>query len=148
MLTALRAELTGDPTGLGYAPHIPHAPGVLAEMLNALTTTAPKSRHVCARTILAEIWPEGAVILNKLDAVAGSVPAVRWAMEYLRGETGIDVGHPGTREQIAELVAGDVLTEAEAQALLGMALQPASRADVLGLGHVSEADVRNALEAQ
>jgi hypothetical protein len=57
---------------------------------------------------------------------------------------GIDVGHPTTISLLDALV-GTVLTQTECDLLKNMAVQPASRAEVLGLGYVQEHDVRAAL---
>lgn len=115
----------------------------IADILNEPRFMAVKSRFITARTMLAEL-PGAGVILDKLESVASSVPEVKWSMKYLTGETGIDVGHPGTIAQIDALSAGGVLTMAEAESLKNMALQPASRAELAGLGVVSYNDVNKA----
>ena len=99
-----------------------------------------QSRFITARTILAEL-ADGSVILDKLEAVATQVSAVKWSMYYLKGESGIDIGHPGTIAQIDGLVSGGVLTSSEGEELKGMALLPTSRAGMLGLGSVSYNDI-------
>lgn len=145
----LRDELLNDPAGLGYAAHIPHAPGKLTEMLNAPAGTMPKTRFVTARAILAEL-DDGAAVLDALEAAGPAFSAVRWALDFLRGPDGIDVGHSRTQQMIDALALHNALTQAQATALKAMANQPASRAEmVLGTGSiVSEADVRAALENQ
>jgi len=115
----------------------------IAELLNAMTGQMVQTRFITARTILAEL-PDAANILDKLDAVAANIPSVKWAMRYLIGETGIDIGHPGTRQQIEALQTAGVLTADEATGLLNMAVFPASRTEIIGLGAVSAGDVSRA----
>ncbi len=57
---------------------------------------------------------------------------------------GIDVGHANTRTLLDALVPA-VLTQVEADLIKNMAVQPASRAEVLGLGYVFQHDVQAAL---
>lgn len=142
-MTTLANEISDDPLGLGYAAHLPDAPGLVVEMLNARTRTAVQSRFVTARGVLAEV-DGGAQILDKLDALTGAVREVKWAMKFLLTD-GIDVGHPRTRALLDQLAAGGAITAADAQALKDLALQPASRAEELGLGVITEAGLRAAL---
>lgn len=146
-IETLRDELQADPLALGYAPYIPDAPGMLVELLHARNFSAPKTRMVSARTVLAEVQG-GELILDKLEALGESIPAVKWAMRFMVGEEGIDIGHPVTRGLLDQLAAGGALEQSEADALKAMANQPASRAEVLGLHRITEADVRAALEQE
>ena len=143
-MTTLSTELTTDPLARGYAALIPSSPGVLVEMLNELSYTAPQQTYVTARMILAAHGAAGASVLDKLDAAGANVPAVKWAMKFMLTD-GIDVNHPNTRGLLAQLVGGGVLTQADSDSLTTMAVQPASRATVLGLSPVTEADIRSAL---
>lgn len=143
-MTDLSQELATDPASLGYASHLPESPGLVVDLLNAPTRTAVKPRFVTARGVLADV-DGGAQILDKLDALTGAVSEVKWAMKFLLTD-GIDVGHPRTRGLLDQLEAGGAITSADAKALKDLALQPASRAEELGLGVVTEADVRIALE--
>lgn len=151
-IQTLKTELTTDPAGVGYAAHRPHAPGTLAELLNQRSYTIPKTRMVTARGIMASygLGPAaGAAFLDKLDALAPSVPAIRWAMKFMQQESGIDVGEPATRAMLDSLVGVGGITQSDVDGIKAMALQPASRAEVLfGAGVVvGEPDVRRALEA-
>jgi hypothetical protein len=112
----------------------------VAAILNDPRLQAVRSRFITARSMLAEL-PSAAVILDKLEAAAAIISAVKWAMVYLKGDTGIDVGHPGTIAQLDALAAAGVLSSDEAAAVKNMALQPASPAELLGLGTVSYNDV-------
>jgi hypothetical protein len=116
----------------------------VAALLNERTATSVQSRFVTGRTILAEI-ADGAAILDALEAASAVIPAVKWAMLYLKGETGIDIGYPSTRAQLDALAVAQVLTPTQAEALKDMALLPASRAEIIGLPSVSYGDVSRAL---
>jgi len=118
----------------------------IAAILNAPRFSMIRSRFVTVRTMLAELPGTGAIV-TKLDTAAESIPEVREALRYLRGETGIDIGHPGTIAQLDALAAGEVLTLEEATGLKSMALQPASRADILGWPAISYNDVNAARAA-
>ena len=151
-LTQLKTELQTDPAGLGYAAHVPHAPGILAELLNAPSATLAKTRMVTARGIMASygLGPAaGAAFMDKLEVLSAGVPAIKWAMKFLQTEAGIDVGEPATQLMLTSLIGAGGITAAEIDGIKAMALQPASRAEVLfGAGtQISEADVRAALEA-
>lgn len=144
-IQSLASELLYDPATLGYSQWRPDAPGKIVELINARTFTMEKTRMVSARTVLAEV-EGGAAILDKLEAAAGAVTEVKWAMRFMTGEEGIDIGHPRTRGLLDQLALGEVMTQDDADALKAMAIQPASRAEVLGFQRVTEADVRAALE--
>ena len=151
-LTQLKAELQADPAGRGYAAHVPHAPGALADMLNAPTASMAKPRMITARGIMASygLGPAaGAAILDKMESLSASVPAIKWAMKFLQAEAGIDVGEPATQLMLTSLIGVGGITADEVNGVKAMALQPASRAEVLfGVGvQITEADVRAALEA-
>lgn len=151
-LTQLKAELQADPAGRGYMAHVPHAPGALADLLNAPTATLAKTRMVTARGIMASygLGPAGgAAFLDKLEALAANVPAIKWALKFLQTEAGIDIGEPATQLMLTSLIGVGGITADEVNCVKSMALQPASRAEVLfGVGvQITEADVRAALEA-
>lgn len=151
-IQALKTELQTDPQGLGYAAHKPHAPGMLAQLINAKTTTLAKEHMVTARGVMASygLGPiAGAAFLDKLESLEASVPAIKWALKFLQQEAGIDVGEPATRAMLDSLVGVGGITQADVDGVKAMALQPASRAEVLfGDGsQITEADVRAALEA-
>lgn len=151
-LAQLKTELQTDPSGLGYAAHVPHAPGTLADMLNAQSATMAKPRMITARGIMASygLGPSaGSAFLDKLEVLSAGVPAIKWAMKFLHAESGIDVGEPATQAMLTSLVGVGGVTQAEVDGVKAMALQPASRAEVLfgAEAQITEADVRAALEA-
>jgi len=141
-MSTLQTELTTDPLNRGYAQYIPDCPGILVNLLNDPIYQKHKTRFVTARTVLAEV-AGGAEILDKLEMAAQTNSAVKWAMRFVTTD-GIDVGYSGTQQLLDSLV-GSTLTQAECDAIKNLALQSASRAEVLGLDYVTEQQVRNAL---
>lgn len=138
-LIALKNEVTTDPKGLGYAAFLPHSPGWVVNLLNTVTDEkVVKSRFITARTILNECAPIGADILDSLEAAAVNVSACKWAVRFLSQDSGMDVGNPVTQAMIDQLVAGGILPAAHGVALKQMGMLPATRAEVLGFGHITE----------
>lgn len=139
-MSVLSDEIDNDPKNKGYAALLPNQPGRVVDLLNALTETKYKSRMITARGILSD-YPVGpnsaAVVLDKLDAAAPTIPALKWAWKFISGE-GLDIGNAATLAMIDQLVAGEVLTSEEGAMLKGLSLQPASRAEVLGLPYITE----------
>jgi hypothetical protein len=140
---SLQIELTTDPLNRGYQQYIPDAYGVIVDMMNTKTYSMPKTLFVTARGILAQHGVAGAEILDKLETAATGNSVIKWAMKFIVSD-GIDVGHATTRTMLDSMV-GTVLTQTECDLLKNMAVQPASRAEVLGINSVTEADVRTAL---
>lgn len=83
-----------------------------------------QTRFVTARTVLAECGASGAALLDKLDSAGGTNSAVKWAMVFLRQDSGLDVGHPATQYLLSALVPG-TLTQVEAGQLKALAMLPA-----------------------
>ena len=142
----LLEEISTDPMNRGYAQYIPHSPGKVTELLNELIYTMPKTKFITARTILAEYGEEGAGILDKLEIASQSIPAVKWAFKFMTQDSGIDIGHNKTREMLDSLVQLTVITQDESDKIKNLGLQPASRVEILGLGAVTELQVRDAIQ--
>jgi hypothetical protein len=102
----------------------------LAAGLNEQPETVLQPRYVTARTILAEC-ADGPTILAALDAAAISNTAVKYAVQFLGQESGLDVGNAVTQGMLDTLVPS-VLTKAQADQVKGMAMLPqlVTRADV------------------
>lgn len=95
---------------------------VLAAGLNAQGLMEIQSRYITARTILAEL-EDGAEILAALDAAASSSSAIKYALSFLKQDSGLDVGNPATQAMIDQLTP-TVLSTDQATHLKNMALQP------------------------
>lgn len=80
---------------------------------------------------------DGPLVLDALDSLNATLPAVRWGWVLLeRGE--LDFGSTVTRQMIDGLVMGGVMTEAQGLAIKALAEQP---------DPVTEFDVRRAIWA-
>ena len=145
-MSVLSDEIDNDPTGKGYAAFLPDQPGHVVELLNEQTETMVKSRMITARGIMSD-YPGGAAlaagVLDKLEAAAASIPALKWAMGFLKTTDGLDIGHSATQGMITQLATATVITSDEADKLKALALQPASRAEVLGLPVITEQILRD-----
>lgn len=138
--TELKTEIQTGPLAAELAPHVTAGDHIaIAGVLNRPDYgTIVYQRMVNFRTVMAEIDPvTGASILDKLEAAASTVSAIKWALYGIKSDTGIDVGHPATRAQIDALVAGGVLTSTEGAQLKSLAERMGSRAEALwGAGTV------------
>lgn len=95
----------------------------LAAALNAEDATALGQRYVTTRTILDEC-EEGRAIVAAIQSAAGADPTVAEALHFLRDDSGFDVGHPRTQAMVRELQAAGIFTQAQADQLCAMGLQP------------------------
>lgn len=148
----LADELRDDPLGLGYAQYLPDAPGMVVQLINAPTFSLHKPLMLSERGLLAQ-YADGPVaadaVISKLEAFAQTPHAlasvVRRALKFLGTPEGIDLGSAATHAMLDALQADSVLTADEVAKIKALSLQPASRAEVLGLGVVTEAQVVEAL---
>lgn len=147
----LKQEIVDDPLSQGYSAFLPDSTGWVANMLNERKFQAVKTRMVTARGIMASygIGPtQGALFLDKLESLSANIPALKWAMKFLQQETGLDVGEPATQIMLTSLIGVGGITQAEVDGVKAMAIQPASRAEVLFGSDiiVTEHDVIKAME--
>jgi urease gamma subunit len=146
---ALAAEITTDPAGIGYAAKLPGGEtGAIAEMLNAKTFTAHRSRMISWRGLYAS-YGVGATlaqsILGKIRAGAASSQLMYDVEKMIYSTEGIDIGDGASLEMIDQMQAQGVFTQAEADALKLLSIQNVSRAEMLGFVRVTEQDVIEAL---
>ena len=142
----LKAELLGDPAGLGYGVYLANASGKVAELMNESKFLMPKSRMITARAIMAEC-ANGDSILEKLEALSTVNTKVKWIVKFLGQDAGVDIGNAVTRSNIDTIVSAGGLTSEEGTQLKNMAVQSASRAEVLGFGRVDSTDIQKAMES-
>ena len=131
---ALRDELQSDPGGIGYAAYLPDEPGMVVELLNKPQFLMPKTFMVTARGVISGKGlgaSAGAAFLDKLETLTPVVSEVKWAMRFMQGEQGIDVGNPETQATLDGLVGAAGITQVEIDGIKAMANQPASRAEIL-----------------
>ena len=102
----------------GWSPQA-DAAAVRAWLRESVSFVSPTEVMVTGRTVMARFpggAAAGAAVLEKPEAAAAAVPAVKWALYYIRGD-GIDIASAATRGQIDALVAGTILTLEEGEAL-------------------------------
>ena len=153
-LTALKSEVSVDPTALGFAPLLPSSPGQVCVRLNVIgAAKCLQSRFVTARTVLNECAGGGAILdtLEKASLVVVAAPmtvelqaSIKWALKFLAQDSGIDVGNTATQGLIDACVTVGVLSATQGTSLKAMGMLPCSRAQTLGLGIVVESDLRAA----
>jgi hypothetical protein len=75
-------------------------------------------------TVLRHLGPvDGPALLDALDALRTTVPAIRWGWVLLdRGQ--LDFGSPVVRQLIDQLAIDGVMTSAHAELLKGLAVEP------------------------
>lgn len=146
---ALNAEIRSGPLTATLASFVAAGnDAAIAEALNAKTiATVARSRIISARGVLSD-YPAGpmaaAAVLDKLEAAAPSIPALRWAVGFLKGE-GLDIGHPATQGMLDQLAAGGVITATEAANLKSLGLVQQSRAEIICGRAVQITDIAAAL---
>lgn len=96
----------------------------LAASLSVGLTATVSPTWVSARTVLA-YCTDGAAILDALAGAASTVSAVKWALPYIQGTDGIDMGLPASIQMLNQLQAANVLTTAQVTELKNLAVKPA-----------------------
>lgn len=120
--------------------------GTIADILNTANVQAHVQTLISARSMLSLLPPtEAATILDKLEAASAQIPALRWAMKFMVGELGIDIGHANARAMLDQLQAAGVLLETEVTALKNLSAVTISRAKRDYGRDVSNLDVARAL---
>lgn len=144
----LKTYLMTDPDNLGFAPHIEAGnDGEIAALINAQGTKMLRPRIISARGVLSDYagGPAAAAdVLDKLETLSASVPAIRWVMTFLKAE-GVDIGHPATQGMLDQLAAGGALTKAEAKNLQALGFAKCSWGEKAGLGSVNNQEIAQAL---
>ncbi|MCC7082182.1 MAG: hypothetical protein IT530_16035 [Burkholderiales bacterium] len=124
----------------GYTGETPTA--VVIAWLRGSVTFSLSERMVNARTVLSE-YPGGplvaAQVLDKLEAAAQSVSAVKWVQSFLKADVGIDIASAATRTAIDALIYAEILTPEEGAALKGLGEREMTRWDSVG-GRASDED--------
>lgn len=153
-MSVLGDEILNDPTGKGYAAFLPGQPGHVCDLLNAKTETLPKERIITSRGVASALGIiDGENFLESLENFSTATlaadnpllpyqPGIKRQIAWL-STSGLDLGDALTRQLLDTLAAAGVITTAAATTLKTVALQPASRAEVLGLPYVTEEMLRN-----
>tara|TARA_R110000822_G_scaffold156778_3_gene296505 strand:- start:122 stop:568 length:447 start_codon:yes stop_codon:yes gene_type:complete len=143
---ALRAEIDNDPESLGYASYLPDAPGVVVDLVNSNSGTMVKT----IRASTAMLWAAGGAYASIFDASNDANHPARASCLIVReafaSNQDIHLEMQSMRDMLDAWVVTAVITQGQKDALLALANQPASRGDILGLGRITEQDLRTALE--
>ena len=146
MISPLKSEVTVDPEGIGYSAFLPDSPGRVVELLNAPTQQMIKAIRASTAFAWCAAGPYGRIV----DAANNGSHPCRSACLALRDAllAGLDVHieRSDVSGMIDALVATNVFTPGESTSLLAIGMQPASRAEVLGFGYVTEAQLHTAME--
>lgn len=144
-LSVLNVELQSDPLNLGYASCFPNCPGHAVDLLNSQTQTAVQAITAAVAMTWAAAGPYAAVV----DASNNINHPCRASCLVIRDafSAGLDIHLESAdlQSMLTMWVANSIITQAQHDALTALAAKPTSRGFVLGLGNVTEADVRAAL---
>lgn len=118
----------------------------IAAVFNVASGTRLVERYENAIGIMSALGAvTGAGILEKLDQAKAGIPALKWAMLAMDDPQGINLGDPETQTMLDDLATASVITQAEADAVKALAIQPSSLAyETVGLP-ITAADVSIAL---
>lgn len=118
----------------------------IADIFNAPTGTRLIERFENAIGIMSALGAvTGAGILEKLDQAKAGIPALKWAMLAMDDPQGINIGDPETQAMLGDLALANVITQAEADAVKALAIQPSSLAYETVGQPITAADVSIAL---
>jgi len=144
--TALRAELTNDPKARGYGAHLPGDPARVIELLTAPTETMLGP----LRSTTAKAWAARGPYARIVDASNDAAHACRASCLVIRESFAcgdmIHVEEGDLQDMLGAWIAHGVATQAEVDALYALAMQPASRGDVIGVPAPSARDIIDALK--
>jgi hypothetical protein len=144
-MSILSDEIDNDPEGKGYSALIENEPGRVVELLNAKTES---KLGLLDRASLA-MWAVANGMLGKFEdeAVDKTSPLRDSALAILyvlKGATsGIDFSLQANLDGFGAWISLGKMTEEQKNAALALSMQPASRAEVLGLPYVTEEMLRN-----
>jgi hypothetical protein len=141
----LAAELLNDPEGLGYAAWLPDSPGTVADLINAPTQTMIKPIRATTAQAWAATGPYAKVVDAANDAEHPCRASCLVVQQAFAAAVDIHLERADMQQMLTAWVATGICTAAQRNDLMARAMQPASRAEVLGLGAVTITDI---IEAQ
>lgn len=143
-LVALKSEIQTDPLTLGYAQFLPDAPGHVVDLLNGYTQSKIKAIAAAQALTWAASGPMSAIVDASNNAAHPARASALAFLQAIGSAMAIDMDHADIRAQFDGWQAANVITQAQHDALIAVATQPASRAEVLGFGSVAESDLHAA----
>jgi hypothetical protein len=143
-LSVLAAEIKSDPLGLGYAAHLPFDPVRVVELLTVETET----KLGPLRSTTAKAWAARGPYAKIVDASNLSTHPCRASCLVIRDSFAcgdmIHVEDADLQGMLDAWISNDIATQAEVDALYKLAMQAASRADVLGIPAPTARDIIDA----
>ena len=115
---ALKTLIENTPECAGKSPE------EIAAILNALDGDTRIETWATERTIISAFANpmDGEAFLQKLAAAGQQNPLIKRAMHWIEpGQQGIDIAHPHTAMLLGSLLQGGVITQAEYNAVMGIA---------------------------
>ena len=154
-LTILQSELTNDPLNLGFAALKPLSPGLVANTLNALNYTTAGSitsgillGWLAQTTLMGKVWDTAYTSTSPFYGVSALRSAAIAMLVMLQASVNfaLDTTPVGTANlaMLQGWVDAGAITSDQKAALVALAQVPASRATMLGLPSIVEADVHSA----
>jgi hypothetical protein len=135
--------VTNDmPKDLGY-----YAKDVaIAEIFNAPVGSQLVERYENNRGLMSALGAiTAATILEKLEQAATQNIVLKWIMPTILSDEGLNIGDPETQKMLDALVVANVITQAEAELVKALAVQPSSLAYETVGQPITAADVSIAL---
>src|SRR4051812_30886554 len=95
----LKTEIQTGPLAAELAPLVDaNDDAGVAAVLNDRRSKRIVERHVNAKVLMSELGAgPGATFMGKLETLAASVPSVKYALDFLRTDSGVNVADPQTR---------------------------------------------------
>jgi len=146
-LSILKSEIQSDPIRLGYSACFPASPGHAVELINLPMQTMIKPITAAVAMTWAASGPYAAIVDAANTANHPFRASCLVIRETFAAGLDIDLQHPEIQAMFAGWLAATLITQDQHDALMTVATQPASRAEVLGLDYVTESDIRLALES-
>lgn len=143
-LTVLSTEIKGDILGLGYADHLPDDPQRVVDLMSQPDYSIVRSVTTHRALTWAATGPMASIVdvSNTHDhAARSSCLAFLYALNM---NSPIALGDSRVRAMFDGWLSSGVIDQVEHDALLTMAAEPATRADVLG---ISAPTVRDIIDA-
>ncbi len=118
----------------------------IADAINAATVPVICERLIGYGTVMEALGADaGAALLDALEALSASTPAVKWAMRLLdKGD--LNVGSTAVRAQLDALCAGGVMTALQRDSLKALGEAPGPYRATLGF--TREVDPQDIISAR
>lgn len=135
-----------DPKGKGYGQYLPDSPGMVCVLLNELSELAMKPITAAQGTTWAAAGAYASIYDASVNVSHPCRSSCMAVMDAFKANQAIHLEMPELQTMLGAWLQTEVITLAQYEALIFVAMQPASRLEVLGLDRVTEQDLQKALE--